>query len=84
MKLSHFTEAKIYVKLDPKAANTARSYHLKSLTKLRQTPKIIEIKEMKKKKRNKKCVSHEFGFLLFIPGLIGPIFIYMFIYIYII
>ena len=32
IKLSHFTEAKIYVKLDRKAANTAHSYHLKSGT----------------------------------------------------
>ena len=62
MKLSHFTEAKIYVKLDPKAANTARSYHLKSLTKLRQTPTIIEIKEMKKKKEKKNVYLMSLGF----------------------
>ena len=32
IKHSHFTETKIYVKLDPKNANTAHSYHLKSDT----------------------------------------------------
>ena len=29
---SHFAETKIYVKFDPKAANAACSYHLKSGT----------------------------------------------------
>ena len=32
IKPSHLTETKIYVKLDPKAANTAHSYHLMSGT----------------------------------------------------
>ena len=32
IKHSHFTETKICVKLDPKHANTAHSYHLKSDT----------------------------------------------------
>ena len=32
IKLSHFTETKIYVKIDHKAANTAHSHHLKSGT----------------------------------------------------
>ena len=32
IKPSHFTETKIYVKLDPKTRNTACSYHLKSDT----------------------------------------------------
>ena len=32
IKPSHFTETKIYVKLDPKAVNTAHSYNLKSGT----------------------------------------------------
>ena len=30
IKPSHFTEANIYVKFEPKAGNTAQSYHLKS------------------------------------------------------
>ena len=30
IKPSHFTETKIYFKIDPKAANTARSDHPKS------------------------------------------------------
>ena len=32
IKPSHFTKTKIYVKLDPKAANNAQSYYLKSGT----------------------------------------------------
>ena len=32
IKPSHSTETMIYVKLDPKAANTARPYYLKSST----------------------------------------------------
>ena len=35
---SHFTETNIYVRLDPEAANTTHSYHLKSATIYPQSP----------------------------------------------
>ena len=62
-KPSHFTETKIYVKLDLKAANNAHSYHLKPgtithnviiyLKKLRnywQAPDKIMVKSRRKQK----------------------------------
>ena len=49
IKPSHFTETKIYVKLDPKAADTEHSYHLNSGTIYSQWNYLsLEIKKLLK------------------------------------
>ena len=75
-KASHFTETKIYFKIDPKAANTALWsskiwYHLFKM-ELKQTPKIMENQEVENKNRNNEFDSHEF--IHFIADVIEPLY----------
>ena len=86
IKPCHFTETKIYVKLDSKDAKTASSYHIKpgtiyaqwnylTLKNHQQTPnKIKQNQDEKKKKRNRNSTFYSHEFIHFIADLIRPLF----------